>query len=153
MEAVRISETSVFFNETTWLYIPEGYHLQIGSCLFSINYRRGFQTRGARKFFVTLSFCMTEIVDIRKYALLMSTVFRSYIVVSSCSAWWIISNEEVGRVLMTSACRDDACESQQKLNLILKDYPCTNSIKCFTNELFSSIQLRNNRPVRVCMHC
>jgi hypothetical protein len=27
MEAVRIIETSVYFNETTWRYIPEGCHL------------------------------------------------------------------------------------------------------------------------------
>jgi hypothetical protein len=27
MEAVRTSETSVYFNETTWRYIPEGYHI------------------------------------------------------------------------------------------------------------------------------
>jgi hypothetical protein len=27
MEAVRTSETSVYFNETTWRYIPEDYHL------------------------------------------------------------------------------------------------------------------------------
>jgi hypothetical protein len=29
MEAVRTSETSVYFNETTWRYIPEGSNLQI----------------------------------------------------------------------------------------------------------------------------
>jgi hypothetical protein len=27
MEAVRISETSVYFNETTRRYVPEGYNL------------------------------------------------------------------------------------------------------------------------------
>jgi hypothetical protein len=27
METVRTPETSVFFNETTWFYIPEGCHL------------------------------------------------------------------------------------------------------------------------------
>jgi hypothetical protein len=27
MEAVRTSEMSVYFNVTTWHYIPEGYHL------------------------------------------------------------------------------------------------------------------------------
>jgi hypothetical protein len=27
MESALISETSVYFNETTWHYIPEGYHL------------------------------------------------------------------------------------------------------------------------------
>jgi hypothetical protein len=26
-DAVRISETSLYFNETTWCYIPEGCHL------------------------------------------------------------------------------------------------------------------------------
>jgi hypothetical protein len=29
MEAVHIYETSVYSNETTWLCIPEGCHLQI----------------------------------------------------------------------------------------------------------------------------
>jgi hypothetical protein len=28
MQAVRTSEASVYFNETTHPYIPEGYHLQ-----------------------------------------------------------------------------------------------------------------------------
>jgi hypothetical protein len=28
MEAVRTSETSVYFNETTWRYIPEGCYLR-----------------------------------------------------------------------------------------------------------------------------
>jgi hypothetical protein len=28
MEAVRTSETSVYFNKTTWRYITEGYHFQ-----------------------------------------------------------------------------------------------------------------------------
>jgi len=28
IEAERTSETSVYFNETKWRYIPEGYHLQ-----------------------------------------------------------------------------------------------------------------------------
>jgi hypothetical protein len=27
MEAVRINESSVYFNEITWRYIAEGYHL------------------------------------------------------------------------------------------------------------------------------
>jgi hypothetical protein len=27
-EAVRASETSFYFNVTTWCHIPEGYHLQ-----------------------------------------------------------------------------------------------------------------------------
>jgi hypothetical protein len=29
MEAVRISETLVYFNETAWRYIPVDYHLQV----------------------------------------------------------------------------------------------------------------------------
>jgi hypothetical protein len=28
VKAARTSETSVYFNETTWRYNPEGYHLQ-----------------------------------------------------------------------------------------------------------------------------
>jgi hypothetical protein len=29
MEAVRISETSVHFNESTWRYIPQGFHFHV----------------------------------------------------------------------------------------------------------------------------
>jgi hypothetical protein len=36
MEAVRISETSVNFNMTTWRYIPEGSNLVIQKC-FNVN--------------------------------------------------------------------------------------------------------------------
>jgi hypothetical protein len=32
MEAVRTSETSVYFNETTWRYIPEGCYLRWLHC-------------------------------------------------------------------------------------------------------------------------
>jgi hypothetical protein len=40
MEAVRTSETSVFFNETTWGYILEGYHLKesLGGLKFQVLY-------------------------------------------------------------------------------------------------------------------
>jgi hypothetical protein len=33
MEAVHTSETSVYSNEATWLYIPEGSHLQVSLML------------------------------------------------------------------------------------------------------------------------
>jgi hypothetical protein len=37
METGRTSETSVHFKETTWHYIPEGYHLDIEKvCLFFV---------------------------------------------------------------------------------------------------------------------
>jgi hypothetical protein len=32
MEAVRISETSVYYNDTTWRNIPEGHDLYAGLC-------------------------------------------------------------------------------------------------------------------------
>jgi hypothetical protein len=37
MEAVRTSETSVYFNETTRRYFPEGCHLHIYSVLDNTN--------------------------------------------------------------------------------------------------------------------
>jgi hypothetical protein len=33
MEAVRTPETSVYFNEATRRYIPEGYHLPYATCI------------------------------------------------------------------------------------------------------------------------
>jgi hypothetical protein len=33
MEAVCTSETSVYFNETTWRYIPEGYIFKLAAVI------------------------------------------------------------------------------------------------------------------------
>jgi hypothetical protein len=44
MEAVHTSETLVYFNETTWCYIPEGCNLQAG--LVSLISREWFTRNG-----------------------------------------------------------------------------------------------------------
>jgi hypothetical protein len=43
MEAVRTSATTVYFNEITWRYFPEDYHLSV---LFCLRYNWNFKYFG-----------------------------------------------------------------------------------------------------------
>jgi hypothetical protein len=65
---------------------------------------------------------------------------RQYLAVtiaeSNCLAWYRTSNQELVLVLLTHTWRD-ARESQQKLNLTLKDHSSKSSVRYLTSDWFS----------------
>jgi hypothetical protein len=71
MEAVRISETSLNFNVTTWRYIPEDSKLNILGLL-----TRLMDFEGCRMFFIDLAllFFLSLIYDLVKFFVLFLCV-------------------------------------------------------------------------------